>query len=473
MKNLICLCIVYLLCGNVIAQHDHHHQTDSVVQKNMGDTMPAKKQPMESMPDMHHTMQEHSMHTMPMNHAFSRNLPMTRNGSGTSWLPDNSPMYGYMFHQGNWMYMLHGAAFLRYNKQDLLDRGSRGDAKFDVPNMVMFMGQRPVGEKGLFHFNVMASLDPFSVGLDGYPLLFQSGESYKGQPLVDRQHPHDLIGELSVSYSHSFNPKTDLYVYAGYPGEPALGPTAFLHRPSGMLNPDAPLSHHWSDATHITFGVATVGLRYGHVKLEASSFTGREPDEDRYNFDKPRFDSYSGRISYNPSARWSFQASHGFIKQPELLHPDEDVNRTTASATFSTRGFGEEFFNATASWGRNSKKDHAAEHSALLEGTYAHRRAAFYSRIEWVQKSGEELALEAPDFNAETLYPVNAFTFGMSYDLARIGQTRIALGGQLSLYSSSKALTDLYGDTPLAGQVYLRIFPGVIGRTMGPFFIPQ
>ena len=126
-------------------------------------------------------------------------------------------------------------------------------------------------------------------GGKGYPLLFQTGETYKGEPLIDRQHPHDLFSELSLSYSHAFTKNVDAFVYVGYPGEPALGPVTFMHRPSALDNPNSPISHHWVDATHITFGVATIGIRVGKFKIEGSSFTGREPDEDRYNFDKAKF----------------------------------------------------------------------------------------------------------------------------------------------------------------------------------------
>ena len=232
-----------------------------------------------------------------MSHAFSLNLPMSRNGSGTGWLADESPMYGVMFHTQTWMYMLHGNLFLRYNNQDFTSKSTRGDQKFDAPNWLMFMGQRKAGENGLFHFSTMFSLDAVFGG-DGYPLLFQSGESYKGAPLVDRQHPHDLFSELSVSYSHALSENTDLFGYLAYPGEPALGPVAFMHRPSAIYNPDAPLSHHWVDATHISFGVATIGIRFGQFKLEGSSFTGREPNEHRFDFDKPRFDSWSSGVSF-------------------------------------------------------------------------------------------------------------------------------------------------------------------------------
>lgn len=413
---------------------------------------------------------EHATHNM--SHAFSRHLPMTRNGSGTSWQPDNSPMYGYMFHSKNWMYMLHGNVFLRYNKQDLFDRGSRGDAKFDAPNMWMFMGQRNVGKRGLFHFSTMLSLDPLTVGEEGYPLLFQTGETYKGRPLIDRQHPHDLISEMSVSYAHAFSPKSDLFLYLGYPGEPALGPSAFVHRPSGFMNPDAPLTHHWVDATHITFGVATLGYRYGQFKIEASAFTGREPDENRYNFDKPRFDSWSGRLSFNPSEKWAMQVSHGLIKEPEVLHPGEDVARTTASVQYSKRGYGETFTNLTALWGLNKTAGHAGENGVLLEASHQKRKTAVYGRYEFVQKSVEELALDEAVFGHHTLFPTHALTTGASYDLFSVGLTKVALGGHLTFFQPDSRLAPLYGDLPVAGQVYLRIYPRAMGTKEGRFYLP-
>src|SRR5690606_23048717 len=159
-----------------------------------------------------------------MSHSFSRNLSMNRNGSGTGWLPDASPMYGYMAHSKKWMYMFHGNVFVRYNHQDIGNKGSRGDSRLDAPNWFMGMGQTKVGNKGLFSFSAMLSLDPWTVGGEGYPLLFQSGETWKGEPLVDHQHPHDLFSELSVGYTYMFSKNIDAFFYLGYPGEPAFGP---------------------------------------------------------------------------------------------------------------------------------------------------------------------------------------------------------------------------------------------------------
>ena len=455
----------------------HQHGTDTVPKKAMA--APAAKDGHAGHDHGAMQQQQHDDHAMHnMSHLFSRNLPMNRNGSGTGWLPDNAPMNGYMFMPkgSQWMYMLHGNVFLRYNKQDLLDKGSRGDSKLDVPNWAMAMAQRPVGQRGQLAFKGMVSLDPLFGG-DGYPLLFQTGEAYQGKPLIDRQHPHDLISELAVGYTHMLSPKSDVFLYVGYPGEPAIGPVAFMHRPSALQSPDAPLSHHWVDATHITFGVATLGLRYGAWKIEGSSFTGREPDEHRYNFDKPRFDSWSGRLSFNPSAKWALQTSHAFIREPEELHPGENVNRTTASATFGSRGYGHEFVSVTGLWGMNKTKGHDAEHAALLEGSYVVRRLGLFGRYEWVQKSAEELGVDGHEYEQygyhhDDIFPVHAFTAGVNYDLFSIGQTKIAGGGQLSFFAPDDRLAPLYGQNPISAQVFLRIYPSVMGQRAGALALP-
>ena len=446
MKNTIGILGLFFLLWQsqvAMAQHDMGHM-GSMKGMHMDDTSM-------KMGDM-------KMDEMAMSSALSPNLPMARNGSGTAWQPDAAPMYGYMLHSKKWMYMFHGNIFARYNNQDITNKGSRGGAAWDAPDMLMAMGQRKVGQHGLFHFNTMFSLDAVVTGGNGYPLLFQTGESWRGKPLVDRQHPHDLFSELAVSYAYAFSKKTDAFIYLGYPGEPALGPVTFMHRPSGMDNPDAPISHHWVDATHITFGVATLGFRYRKFKLEGSSFIGREPDENRYNFDKPRFDSWSGRLSFNPNKNWAFQVSHGYIKSPEALHPSEDVNRTTASATYS-RPFGKEkFFSATALWGMNKTPGLAIANAVLAEAELRLKRLAIYTRYEWVQKSTEELELDEIIYGHNTVYAINAVTLGGSYDIIT-KPLRMAAGAQMSLYHTATHLNSLYGSNPFAAELYLHFYP--------------
>lgn len=441
MKKEISILFVFLIVTGAFAQHEGHQMhSDSTAEQ------------------MIHRVDE------TMSHSFSRHLPMSRNGSGTAWLPDNSPMYGYMLHTERWMYMLHGNIFLRYNNQDPGNEGSRGSSKFDAPNWFMGMGQTKVGTRGLFRFSAMLSLDPLTVQGEGYPLLFQSGETWQGEPLVDRQHPHDLFSELSVAYTHMFSENSDAFIYIGYPGEPAFGPVAFMHRVSSLYNPDAPISHHWQDATHITFGVATIGFRYGNFKIEASSFTGREPDEERYGFDKPRFDSWSGRLSYNPSPAWALQVSQARVNDVHEFGTREDLNKTTASAIHSLRIEANSLLNSAAVWGYNHDPagHHPGSHSFLLESALTRQSTTVYGKYEWVKKSTEDLLLDESEYGHGTLFPVNSFTLGIQQRLMTILNTYIAIGAQGSLYQTSDQLDDLYGKNPMALEIYLRIYPGLM-----------
>lgn len=278
-----------------------------------------------SMPGMDHPgMDMHGMKGMLGGYS------MMRDASGTAWQPDSSPMWAIMGKRGDWSTMVHGYATLVYDNQG----GPRGDDKTFVASMLMGMGQRELGG-GTLTLKAMGSLDPL-MGKAGYPLLLATGETADGRTeLVDRQHPHDAFMELSATYSHSLGQDLSGFVYLGLPGEPALGPATYMHRFSGVANPEAPISHHWLDSTHVTFGVATAGLVFKGLKLEGSVFTGREPDQNRWDIERPRMDSWSVRATVNPTANLSAQVSHGFLHSPEGLHPEENVRRTSASVTWN------------------------------------------------------------------------------------------------------------------------------------------
>ncbi|HEY4273640.1 MAG TPA: hypothetical protein VGM65_16690, partial [Candidatus Udaeobacter sp.] len=385
--------------------------------------------------------------------------PMSREGSGTSWLPDSSPMYGRMFMFGDNMLMLHGAIFPRYTYVST----RRGDDRIDAPNWFMAMYSRPLGDSAQFGARLMMSLDPLTEGGRGYPLLFQSGESWNGEPLHDRQHPHDLFDELSFSLSQKFDHDFSAYVYFGYPGEPALGPPTFMHRPSAMDDPDAPIGHHWQDSTHVTFGVATAGLvwnRFGGIKIEGSIFTGREPDEDRYDFDQPEFDSYSGRLSWNPTRNLAMQVSYGYLKSPEALEPDANRHRTTASAIYNLPLGNDSNWANSFVWGQNNDTGQGKTQSFLVESDYQRGRDTVYFRWERVQKSGHELVLKP--FDESEIFPVSGYSLGYVRDLSHGNGIDVGLGTQFTINDRTDSLDRYYGDDlGYAFQFFLRIRPSL------------
>jgi Heavy metal binding domain len=417
------------------------------------------------LPHQSHSMHDHEKHPpsheghemqMEMHSSIDLADPMSREGSGTSWLPDSSPMYGKMFMFGNDMLMLHGAIFPRYTNVST----RRGDDRIDAPNWIMGMYSHPLGDSAQIGARLMMSLDPLTEGGRGYPLLFQTGESWHDQPLHDRQHPHDLFDELSVSLSQKFDHDFSAYIYFGYPGEPALGPPTFMHRPSAMDDPDAPIGHHWQDSTHITFGVATAGLVWRNVKIEGSIFTGREPDENRYDFDRPRFDSYSGRISWNPTKNLALQGSFGYIKSPEALDPKTNIHRTTASAIYNLPLGPDRNWSNAFVWGQNNASEEGKTQSFLIESNYQRGRDTVYLRWERVEKSGHELVLDPPD--ESRIFPVGGYTIGYVRDLSHGNGLDIGLGTQFTINDRPDRLDRYYGDDlGYAFQFFLRIRPSL------------
>jgi hypothetical protein len=374
---------------------------------------------------------------------------MTRESSGTAWQPDASPMHGEHAQLGAWSVMTHGFVFLNYTDQG----GKRGDEDFFSTNMFMAMGQRQWGP-GTFGLRGMLSLEPATVGDDGYPLLFQTGETADGQtPLVDAQHPHDLFMELAASYSIPVGSDQALFAYVGWPGEPALGPPTFMHRFSGMENPEAPLSHHWLDSTHITYGVATLGWIAGMWKLDASAFNGAEPDEDRWDLEDPELDSYSARISMNPSPEWSFQVSYGALESPEQLEPDTDVDRTTGSAMWS-RPFEDGIVQTTLAFGLNQKRPGDATTAVLLESACTfHEKTTWFGRAERVEK--DELFPPGDPLEDET-FPVVKLSLGVSREIAAIDRASVAIGAMGGVHFIEDKLETAYGETPTSFLVFLR-----------------
>jgi hypothetical protein len=373
-------------------------------------------------------------------------------GSGTSRLPANEGgMHGFHIKlDDDWMVMAHGYAWGVYTDQS----GPRGDDKAYVQSMAMLSGERSF-EWGRMQLKSMFSLEPL-LSNRGYPNLFATGETAGGEPLVDRQHPHDLFMELAARIDIDVSDDASLFLYGGPVGEPALGPSAFMHRGSARYNPEAPITHHWFDSSHITYGVATAGFASKLLQLEGSIFTGREPDEDRWDIEKPRFDSWSLRATFNPSPAWALQVSHGFIKQPEfLIHPDENEHRTTASAHYAN-GKG---LTATAAFSAKNRDPGPTLTAYLLEANWdIDDRHSLFGRFENVKN--DELFPDHDDPLHEVPFRVSKFQAGYAYRLPLSGPLNLALGGTVSAFAKPEALGAAYGENPMGFTLFAKFALG-------------
>ena len=383
---------------------------------------------------------------------------MAREGSGTSWLPDDSPMFMKMLpKKGRYALMYMGNFSLNYTDSNASN--GRGPHEFYSNSMPMLMARREFAGGDTLGLRIMGSLDPIFNGQFGAPNLFQTGETAHGQELVDRQHPHDLIAEVSATYSKPIGSDRRAFVYLAPIGEPALAGSMYLMRPSGMENPEAPISHHWFDSSHITFGVATAGLTFGdRWKLDGSVFKGREPDENRYSPDDVKFDSGSARASYNPSRALSLSVSYASLQSPEAQSPDEDEARTTAAVSYGKAIGGRDWLAATAYWGRDAHGGHVND-AYLAEATLYRGDWSTYFRYENVAK--DELG-GVP----EGTYKVNKVTLGTTRDFSHRGGFDLGVGGYVGLYAFPSDLQPFYGKTPVSLGVYLRLRTGRMNHAM-------
>ena len=373
--------------------------------------------------------------------------PTTREASGTAWQPDDSIHGGIHAMAGDWTLMGHALLNGVYDWQ----QGPRGDEMGFVSGMLMGTARRDFGH-GTLQFRAMLSPDPL-MGARGYPLHLAAGETANGiTPLVDRQHPHDFFMELSASYSLRLSERTSLFLYAGLPGEPAFGPPAFMHRMSIMDSPEAPITHHWLDSTHITFGLVTAGLVFDRVKIEASRFNGREPDQHRWNIETGSLDSTSARISWNPTDALSLQASWARLIEPEQLEPGENQTRWSASAIF-TRRFGENrWWSTTLAWGRKDI-EHESLDAFTLESAAGLGPWTIFGRGEFTEQN--ELTF-AGGHHGPT-YDVGKISLGILRDFRVADHVRLGIGGLYAFNFVPGTLRALYDGNPQGAMAFLRL----------------
>lgn len=387
---------------------------------------------------------DHSAHAM---HGSDSTAPW-QPGSGTSRQPGFEPMTGAHIMSGDWMLMAHGYAWGVYSDQG----GPRGSEKAFIQSMAMLDASRPLGDGAGLQLRAMASLDPL-MGKRGYPILFASGETANGEPLIDRQHPHDFLMELSARLDFDLGGNASAFLYGGLPGEPAIGPAAFMHRGSARFNPEAPVTHHWFDSTHITFGVLTAGIGTDRWQVEASAFNGTEPNEERWGIDTPRLDSWAVRASWTPSPHWSAQISYAGIKEPEALHPGEDVGRLTASISYASSRL-----SVTGAYARKDLKPGPVLDAWLIEANWkAAERHNIFARAERVENN-ELFDHHSPLHDVPLT--VSKLSLGYAWQLPLGGEWNLALGGLVSAFDKPERIDFAYGDDPRSFMLFAKLSLG-------------
>jgi hypothetical protein len=376
--------------------------------------------------------------------------------SGTDVEPISTPASMLMTMKGSWMLMLHGVAFV----SDIQQTGPRGADKLFSTNWIMPMAQRSFGP-GTLTLRAMLSLEPATVTHRFYPELFQQGETAFGKPIVDGQHPHDFFMELAAMYDIKLGEKTLLSFYAAPVGDPAIGPPAYPHRASASEDPLAALGHHLQDSTHIAHEVVTVGITRGIARLEASGFHGREPDENRWDVDSGNVDSWSTRLTLSPGRNWSAQYSFAHLSGPEALHPEEDIDRMTASVMYN-RPLANGNWASLLVWGRNKNQPSGLVwNSYLVESTVRFARSNnIWGRFENVDRTSELLlknVVEPPNFEETIIGRVKASTIGYDREVRLVSHLSTAIGAQATFYGVPASLKPLHGSRPVGIVMFVRL----------------
>lgn len=389
-------------------------------------------------------------------HATETVLFSPRDSSGTAWLPDVTPMYGLHGRWAGWDVMLHGNAFLQLLHEAAPEH--RGATQAGSINWVMLMARRLVGTSRI-GARAMVSLEPWTISGCGYPNLLATGEICDGDSIHDRQHPHDLFMEIAAEHDRPLSAGLRWQVYGGLAGEPALGPVAFPHRVSAMPNPLSPVSHHWIDATHITFGVITTGVYTARWKIEGSVFNGREPDERRHDLDLGRLDSVSARMAWMPAPGLAMQLSGGHLREGEASHtggPPIDLTRVTGSAILHRVLAGGGLWASTLSWGAN-RESGSVTHGLVAESSVSTPAGhAWFGRLEMNGKPGHDLHVhELPN----EIFTVGKLQAGYTRYFSGTRPFVPGIGGSVSAAIVPPALRPRYGGVGFGVAVFATVRP--------------
>jgi len=407
--------------------------------------------------------------------------------SGTSVEPRTTSESAPMIHKplGNWTFMFHANAFA----VDVQQTGLRGRDKFFSSNWLMPALSRQFGRHSVT-LRTMLSLEPATITKRKYPLLFQTGETAYGLSIIDGQHPHDLFMEIAGRYEVKLGERSQIFVYGGPIAEAALGPTAFPHRASASENPLAPLGHHQQDSTHIATNVITLGIVKGPVQIEGSTFHGREPNENRWNIDYGKPDSFATRLTVAPYKNVTAQISTARMNNPEAVDANLDIVRTTASLHHDIE-FASGHVSSSLIWGRNKILKNGSRRIFNAYGlevtTKFLRRNWIWTRIENVDRDRTLLPVALPPscllcgilgfgdaaadhrvlgpggvpvvVKEDPIGRVQAYTFGYEREIPSPSWVSVGLGVQATGYKLAPSLKPVYGNHPATFAFFLRFRP--------------
>lgn len=356
-------------------------------------------------------------------------------------------------------FIIHGNAFLT----GVWAEKPRGKDQFAVPNMVMANIGSSVGQSQYLNLNVMLTFERWTFHEDGYSELGQTGEEDENdEPYIDAQHPHSSpIMGLTVSDTFYLGEGKDHLRLSFAPrGQSTDGPIAFMHRPTGMANPDAPLGHHLAqDAGHITSTVLGVGYTKRNTTLEISTFHGEEPKPAKVDLPIGEFDSYAVRVSEQVTEHSLVMLSAAYIKNPEGDHtPEIDHNWRYSFSSYYQKPISDEWvWNNTLVYGVINFYNGIAKLQSLNEEFLFFKKPYnIWGRFEFVERTAAELnILTASDLlKPHDLY---ALTFGYTHDLELSQLLHIGIGGSATKLFLPDEIEEAYNSDPVSGRVFLQL----------------
>jgi len=362
------------------------------------------------------------------------------------------------------MLMVQGNAFAVQS----IESGPRGRSALSSPNMIMADLGSSLGDSHYVNLDFMGTFELWTFPDEGYPELLQIGEEQKnGAPFLDAQHPHNspIMGlTLSDTIRLNDDSKDHLKLHFSPRGESGDGPIAFMHRPTGMANPDAPLGHHIAqDVGHISSTVFGASLRLSDWTLEASAFDGEEPNPTSTGLSLGTPNSYSFRLARAFTPSLTAMTSVAYVKSPEHDDPNLPFVLRYSASVYTEGKLGDCALHTASIVGLILKYDHADTLFSFGEEFLLEKnRSLIFGRIEALQRTPDELEVPSSGSPNDGQW-IGAITGGYTH---RIFQSvsdapnafHLSLGGSATMDLLPSSFAEAYGSrTPWTGKLFLRI----------------